>query len=129
MIRDPFVRAFYQVKNVMEFLQMAYELVPEGDEMTVHLVTQSDTESCIKQAELLDKLVETFTGTRIAFTWELDVSAGFHARSIVTDTGWKISVDRGLDIFLRYEAGAFSLEQALQETRLTRGFEVTYLKG
>ena len=129
VIRDPFVRAFYQVKNVMEFLQMAYELVLEGDEMTVHLVTQSDTESCIKQAELLDKLVETFTGTRIAFTWELDHSAGFHARSIVTDTGWKISVDRGLDIFLRYEAGAFSLEQALQETRLTRGFEVTYLKG
>ena len=48
--------------------------------------------------------------------------------SIVTDTGWKIIIDRGLDIFQKYESGPFSLEQALQEARLTRGVEVTYIR-
>ncbi|NBU11493.1 MAG: hypothetical protein EBS84_21215, partial [Proteobacteria bacterium] len=48
--------------------------------------------------------------------------------SLTTDTGWKITIDRGLDIFQKYESGPFSLEQAIQETRLTRGAEITYLK-
>ena len=42
--------------------------------------------------------------------------------------GWKITIDRGLDIFQRFDAGAFSLEQAMQELRLTRGAEVNYVK-
>ena len=42
--------------------------------------------------------------------------------------GWKITIDRGLDIFQRFDTGAFSLEQAMQELRLTRGAEVNYVK-
>jgi hypothetical protein len=37
-------------------------------------------------------------------------------------------MDRGLDFFQKYESGAFSLEQSMQEARLTRGVEVTYLR-
>jgi hypothetical protein len=37
-------------------------------------------------------------------------------------------MDRGLDIFQKYETGPFSLEQSLQEARLTRGAEITYLR-
>jgi ATP-dependent Lon protease len=129
VVRDPYVRLFFQARNIMEFLEMAHDLVPEGDEMAVHLVTQSDGESCIKQEEFLNQIVNSFTGSRIAFTWELDHSPNFHARSITTDTGWKITVDRGLDIFQRYEGGPFSLELALQEARLTRGVEVTYIRN
>jgi predicted nucleic acid-binding protein len=57
-----------------------------------------------------------------------DHGTNFHARNITTDTGWKITMDRGLDIFRKYETGPFSLEQAMQEARLTRGVEVTYLR-
>jgi len=128
-IHDPYVRMFFQVRNIMEFLQMVHDLVPEGDEMQVHLVTQSDPESCVKQEENLNKLAESFTGSRVAFSWDLDHSKNFHARNITTDTGWKITIDRGLDIFQKYESGPFSLEQAMQEARLTRGAEVTYIKG
>ncbi len=129
VVRDPYVRLFFQARNVMEFLEMAHSLVPEGDEMAVHLVTQSDIESCMKQEEFLNQIANSFTGSRIAFTWELDHSPNFHARSITTNTGWKITIDRGLDIFQRYESGPFSLELALQEARLTRGVEVTYIKN
>ena len=127
-ISDPYVRLFFQARNIMELLQMIHDLVPEGDEVAVHLKTQSDADSCIKQEENLNQIVDAFTGSRVAFTWESDHSPNFHARSITTDTGWKITIDRGLDIFQKYESGPFSLEQAMQESRLTRGAEVTYLR-
>jgi ATP-dependent Lon protease len=126
-IRDPYVRMFFQVRNLMELLQMIHELVEEGDEVKVHLVTQSDAETCVKQEENLNQLVDSFTRSKVAFSWEMDHSTNFHARNITTDTGWKITMDRGLDIFQKYETGPFSLEQAMQEARLTRGVEVTYL--
>ena len=107
---------------------MVHELVPEGDEVAVTLVTQSDRENPSKQEDQLNQIVGTFGESRVNFSWSFDPSPGFHARSILTDTGWKITVDRGLDIFQRFETGVFSLEQSLQEARLTRGAEVTYLR-
>lgn len=127
-ICDPYVRMFFQARNLMEFLQMVHDLVPEGDEVAVHLKTQSDMDSCLKQEENLNQLVESFSGSRVAFSWEFDHSPNFHARNITTDTGWKITIDRGMDIFQRYETGPFSLAQAMQEARMTRGAEITYFK-
>jgi ATP-dependent Lon protease len=92
------------------------------------LITQSDAETAIKQAEHLDQIASSFIGSRVVFSWQLEASPNFHARSITTDTGWKITIDRGLDIFQKFETGPFSLEQAIQEARLTRGAEVSYLK-
>lgn len=126
-ISDPYIRLFFQARNLMEFLQMVHDLVPEGDEVSVHLRTQSDPDSCMRQTENLDQIASSFTGSRVAFSWELDHNPNFHARSIVTDTGWKITIDRGLDFFQKYETGPFSLEQALQEARLTRGAEISYV--
>lgn len=128
VIQDPYVRMFFQARNLMELLQVIHDLVPEGDEVAVHLKTQSDPDSCVKQEEFLNQIAESFTGSRIAFTWEHDHSPNFHARNITTDTGWKITIDRGLDIFQKFDSGPFSLEQAVQEARLTRGAEITYIK-
>ncbi|MEO8849367.1 MAG: BREX system Lon protease-like protein BrxL [Casimicrobiaceae bacterium] len=127
-VRDPYVRAFHQVRNFMEFLELVHDLVPEGDEVEVQLFTQSDLDTCVKQDENLKQLEQSFTGSRVAFSWELDHNPNFHARSINTDHGWKITIDRGLDIFQRFETGPFSLEQAMQETRLTKGAEVNYVR-
>jgi ATP-dependent Lon protease len=127
-VRDPYVRAFHQVRNFMEFLELVHDLVPEGDEVEVQLFTQSDMDTCVKQDENLKQLEQSFTGSRLAFTWELDHNPNFHARSITTDHGWKITIDRGLDIFQRFETGPFSLEQAMQEARLSKGAEVNYVR-
>ncbi len=128
-IRDPYVRLFFQARNVMELLQMIHELVPEGDEVEVHLITQMDPENGLRQEENLTAMMNSFAGSRVAFSFEFDPSTNFHARSITTDTGWRIMIDRGLDIFQRFETGPFSLEQALQEARLTRGAEISYLRS
>jgi ATP-dependent Lon protease len=127
-VNDPYVRMFFQARNMMEFLEMVHELVPDGDEAAVHLITKSDSETCEKQDEHLNQIVNAFTGSRVSFSWELDHNPNFHARSIITDTGWKITIDRGLDIFQRFESGPFSVEQAIQEARLTRGAEINYLR-
>jgi hypothetical protein len=127
-VNDPYVRVFFQARNVMEFLQVVHEIVPEGDEVAVELVTQQDRETPSRQEENLNQMVSAFAGSRVVFSWKFDSSPNFHARSIATDTGWKITIDRGLDIFQRFETGPFSLEQAIQEARLTRGAEVTYLR-
>jgi len=122
-IRDPFVRSFFQARNLMEFLQMVHDLAPEGPDVAVNLITQSDAETAAKQAENLDQIALSFVGSRLSFSWKLDQNRNFHARSIATDTGWKIAIDRGLDIFQKFE-GKFSI----QEARLTRGVEIIYLR-
>ena len=128
-VRDPYIRKFYQIRNMMEFLQVVHALVPEGDEAKVHLVTQSDPEECEKQDGQLTQLVETMEGSKVAFSFEYDVNPDFHARSITTDSGWKISLDRGLDVFRPYDLGALSLAASVQEERITKGFEITFLKS
>jgi ATP-dependent Lon protease len=127
-VSDPYIRRVFQIRNLMEFLRMIYDLVPEGDEVSVVLLTQADIDTAQVQAEGLNKMADSFAGSKVAFSWELDQSPNFHARSILTDTGWKITLDRGLDFFQRFEAGPFSVESAIQEARLTRGLEVGYFR-
>ncbi|MCY4313413.1 MAG: hypothetical protein OXD44_06930, partial [Gammaproteobacteria bacterium] len=62
--------------------------------------------------------------------WEFDNSRSIHARHITTDHGWKISLDRGLDIFQPYEMNdAFAFSNRLQQHRSSKAFEVTYIKS
>ena len=42
--------------------------------------------------------------------------------------GWKISLDRGLDIFQWFESSAFNAATNLQEARLTKGCEVSFIR-
>ncbi|HBR92739.1 MAG TPA: BREX system Lon protease-like protein BrxL [Opitutae bacterium] len=128
-VHDPYIRLFWQLKNMMEFLEMVHQLVPEGDQVEVKLVTKSDMEKCVEQDEALQKMEETFTGSKVTFSYEYDNANAFHARSISTDTGWKITLDRGLDIFQRHDMSPFSLAGKVQEERQCKAFEVTYLKN
>ena len=127
-IHDPYIRAFWQRKNMMELLKIIHGITPDGDQTEVKLITKSDQFKCVEQDQDLAKMVETFTGSRLSFSFEYDDSESFHARSITTDTGWKISIDRGLDIYQRYDITPFSLANSVQEERLCKAFEVTYLK-
>ena len=107
---------------------MVNEITPVGDEVSVHLITGSDQETMEKQLENLAQVQDSFAGTSTPFTWELDASPNFHARSITTNHGWKISLDRGLDIFQWFESSAFNAATNLQEARLTKGCEVSFIR-
>jgi len=125
-ITDPYIRAFHQLRNLTELLEILMR--PEAPEsgMRVHLVTERDKVDALKQRKSLDTVAVEWAGTGVDFTWAYDGSGTAHARHIVTDTGWKILLDRGLDIFQRHDA--FSPANRLQELRPVKRFEITYLR-
>jgi ATP-dependent Lon protease len=129
-IHDPYIRHFHQVKNLSEFIHMIMKIKPVGEEVAVNLVTKKDPHGIDNQEGLLNDLQEGLEGSGINFSYEFDGRQSFHARSIETDTGWKISLDRGLDIFQPYDyKDAFCLANSIQEERLCKAFEVTYIKN
>jgi ATP-dependent Lon protease len=128
-VTDPYIRMMYQTLNLFEFIQMLIQNKEVGDDIMVHLVTKYDDFKEQECTERLDSLVANLDGSGIIFSYEFDQTASFHARNIETDTGWKISIDRGLDIFQPYDfKNPFNLANRLQEERQTKSFEVTYLK-
>lgn len=128
-ILDPYIRQFYQAKNLMEFIQMLIKNKPVGEDIELSLTTKCDEFREIETEERLEQLKESIDGSGIIFNFEFDQSDSFHARSIETDTGWKISLDRGLDIFQPYDfKNPFNLANSIQDERLCKAFEVTYLK-
>ena len=127
-ITDPDVRELHQMQNLMEFLTMVHDLVPEGDEAQVRLVTRADELLQPEQENNLGRIAAAFAGTRVAFSWSFSDCQGA-APSLTTDTGWSVEFDRGLDIFQRFAPGPFSVEQAIQEARLARGTVVTYSRA
>jgi ATP-dependent Lon protease len=128
-ITDPYIRLFHQVRNLMEFIEMiALRKAPE-DDVTVHLITCPDDISPEKQQANLVAVETAAASAGITFSWAFDGTGTIHARHIVSDTGWKISLDRGLDIFQKFEMNdAFSLTNRLQAYRQVKAFEVTYLR-
>ena len=128
-LTDPYIRAFYQIRNFMELVETVIRLKGDDEEVKIHLVTTPDGMYPDKQADNFAKIEENVAIAGVTFTWELNTSGGLHARHIVTDTGWKISLDRGLDIYQQYEMNdAFVLANRGQQYRPCKAFEVTYLK-
>jgi ATP-dependent Lon protease len=128
-ITDPYIRAFFQARNLMELLETIAKLKPDEDEMSVHLITIEDEFNTYKQIENFEKMRDSSTVVGINFSWEFDAKTTIHARHIITDHGWKILLDRGLDIFQQYEMNdAFAISNRLQQYRPCEAFEVTYLK-
>ena len=128
VVTDPYIRLFYQARNLMEFIETVARANPEGDEVAVHLITGPDEYDPRRQTEFLEKIQEAAGQAGVVFTWEYG-SDDIHARHIVTDAGWKILLDRGLDIFQRYEMNdAFAIANRMQEQRAVKRFEVTYLR-
>lgn len=130
VITDPYIRKYHQARNVMELIEMLIQRKQPEDQVAVHLVTVPDEGNMQEQRECLDGIAEACTGTGVDFTWAFDGTGTLHARDITTDTGWKMVLDRGLDIFqpTPRKLNGFSLGERLQEHRMIRSFYVTYIE-
>lgn len=130
VVTDPYIRLFFQARNLMEFLETIAKTKQDEDEVAVHLVTVADEFKGPQQLEYFQKMQESCATVGIQFTWEFVAGNALHARHIVTDHGWKILLDRGLDIFQHYEmSDAFAISNRIQKCRACKAFEVTYLKN
>ncbi len=127
VITDPYIRLFFQARNLMEFMETIIKQKSDEEEVAVHLITSPDNYGTDQQLEYLEQIQMNTAPAGINFTWEF--ADTIHARHIVTDHGWKILLDRGLDIFNRCEMrDAFALTNRLQQYRPLKAFEVTYLR-
>ena len=129
VLTDPYIRMFYQIRNLVEFMELVVRLKPEDEETEVRLVTVKDEFKGEAQEESFAKIKTACAAVGVQFNWEYADATAVHARHIVTDHGWKILLDRGLDIFQHYEMNdTFALNNRLQQFRSCKAFEITYIR-
>lgn len=126
---DPYIRKFHQIKNFVELLETIIKVKRLDEEVNVQLITVEDNipEVAENQKKELDQLEGQASKVGINLTVDYVEEGRIHARSISIDTGWKISLDRGLDIFQNY-GGHLSFADRLQEMRACKGFDITYIQ-
>lgn len=124
-ITDPYIRLPYQFKNLMEFIELASKKVNLENEVKIHLVTVNSEEYIEGFKDKLDQLDYALESMEIDFSFEFNDS--IHDRSLIMDTGWKVVLGRGLDIWQK-TTGWYDLSEFIQEKRQCKGCEVTYLK-
>ncbi|MGM0724471.1 MAG: BREX system Lon protease-like protein BrxL [Actinomycetota bacterium] len=130
-IVDPYVRMFHQARNLMELLEGLARGKDPADEVTIKLVTvenQDGPERVQRQLEYLLQIKKSAGMLGIVLDVELVDPTAVHDRSITADTGWKILLGRGLDIFQRMNDSPFDLATKYQKYRELKGFGITYLR-
>jgi len=122
-IEDPYIRASWQIKNFMEFVTMLIDTRPV-DDLKLNLITNEEEDKAPELIDKLDDIKDDLTEYGIEFNYKL---RDFHDRCIKTDTGWNISLGRGLDIFEKYNT--YSVASTRQDKRKCKEFTVTYFKN
>jgi len=128
-LTDPYLRVFHQLRNLMEFIETIIKFKAPEDDVSVYIITSPDEMRMEQQVQYLEQVQQNAESAGVRVTWKFDETNTIHARHIVTNNGWKILLDRGLDIFQRFEMNdAFSLSNRIQEQRACKAFEVTYVE-
>lgn len=128
-IVDPYIRQFHQARNLMELVEALALAKDPAEELTVLLVTSEnadDPEKVQKQLEFLARVKQAAAVAGISFDAKFDPT--IHDRSIVTNSGWRINLGRGLDIFQFVSSDAFDLAGRLQQYRQVKAFSVSYIR-
>ena len=123
VITDPYIRAPFQIDNLVEFIQTARECSDHSEELSIEVHTQNDDDKVPEMIDTFDELKDELAAVGIEFSYYFDAD---HDRNISLDNGWKISLSRGLDIFEKF--GRFSLGSVRQTNRRCRAFSVTYIR-
>ena len=130
-IVDPYVRMFHQARNLMELIEGIARGKDPADEVRVKLITvenQDSPEKAQRQLEYLLQIKKSAGVLGIVFDVELVEPTAIHDRSITTETGWRIVLGRGLDIFQRLNDSPFDLATKYQKYREVKRFGITYLR-
>ena len=121
-VEDPYIRTSWQIKNFMEFALMLINTRPV-DDLKQNLVTNEEEEKIPDLIDKLDDIKDDLATYGIDFEYKL---RDFHDRCIKTDTGWTITLGRGLDMFEKYNT--FSIASSRQDMRKCKDFMVTFMK-
>lgn len=121
-VEDPYIRAPWQIKNFMEFALMLINTRPV-DDLKLNLITNEEDDKLPELIDRLDDIKDDLATYGIDFEYKF---RDFHDRCIKTDTGWTISLGRGLDMFEKYNT--FSIASSRHDMRKCKEFTVTFMK-
>jgi ATP-dependent Lon protease len=130
-IVDPYVRMFHQARNLMELVEGIARAKDPADEVALKLITvenQDGPEKAQRQLEFLLQIKKSAGVLGIVVDVEMVEPTAIHDRSITTETGWRILLGRGLDIFQRMNDSPFDLATKYQKYREVKGFGITYIR-
>lgn len=127
-LHDPYIRMGHQGRNLVELLALIAAAKDPADEVTVNLFTvlDQDPEYQTKQLGMLNDIIQGAAQQGIKVNVAKDT--GGHDRWIRTDTGWRINLGRGLDIFQKSDGGWLDFGTSRQEFRQVRAFGITYMR-
>jgi ATP-dependent Lon protease len=126
-IVDPYIRAPHQGRNLVDLLAALAAAKDPADEISVTLVTKEDKPEYEQQQLLMLKAIQdgaASVGIKFNVKWD----AAIHDRSIRADSGWKILLGRGLDIFQKGSGSQFDIGSRRQEFRQVVAFGITYIR-
>jgi len=125
IIKDPYIRLPYQMRNLVELCKLIAEMKPEDEEIKIHLITYNTDDFLEAAQQGFNDLADSLSDLGIEFTYEFNDS--LHDRCIEMNNGWKIILGRGLDIWQK-TSGRFDIAEFYQEKRLCKEFEVTVVR-
>jgi ATP-dependent Lon protease len=128
-IVDPYIRQFHQARNLMELIEALALVKDPADEVNVFLVTSENTDGPDKLQKQMEFLIRVKQAAAVAgITLDVKFDRTIHDRSIIANSGWRINLGRGLDIFQFVPNDAFDLAVKLQQYRQVKAFGVTYIR-
>lgn len=128
-ITDPYIRQFHQARNLMELIEALAVIKDPADEVNVKLITSESTDGPEKVQKQLEFLLRVKQSAEVAgITVDVQLDGTIHDRSIVTNSGWRINLGRGLDIFQFVSNDTFDLALKIQEYRQVKAFGITYVR-
>lgn len=93
--------------------------------VNMELIAWNEKEFHTQSKTYFEEVVSSVKDLNIKLSYKFE---NHHDRYIQTDTGWKIILGRGLDIFQKSE-GRFSIADLDQKRRKCKGCEITYVKN
>lgn len=122
-LTDPYIRLDFQIRNLLAFIGIIDTV--DGP-VSLHVITSAD-DDYQKQANSrkLDEITANLEAHGISLTYEFSDTT--HRRAIELDNGWKIILDRGLDIYQKPES-RYGLSEVDQTKRKCRETEIVYIR-
>ena len=119
-IIDPYIRAPFQIDNLIEFINLIREANTDAESIAISLNTNNTDDKIPEMIDIFDALTDDLATYGIEFTYTFEAD---HDRAIILNNGWTINLSRGLDIFEKFDR--FSIAAARQTERRCREFSMT----
>lgn len=122
-LTDPYIRLEFQIRNFLAFVSIIDTI--DGP-VNLELTTSSEDDYQKKvNSNKFDEIASNLENHGITFNYKF--SGTIHRRVIEMDNGWKIILDRGLDIFQKPET-KYEISELDQTKRKCRETEIIYIK-